>query len=545
MLDDNRRILTRVDTKTGNITALHQPPLVTQATALTVTPDASAPPGARLLDEPYLSRAGLLMMDPRADGDLTVDRYGFTDLVAERRYAHGACLVPVRPSSRPLHFLPLTGQSNAINGGGSDSRRLVDAYFPAHGLTFARQGKRVAGTPGGTNTNPPGGDPAEEVDSASLDGFTPMMDGPSTLGQGANSLWSLAIELAYRRQGSVSDGTAVYRSGRGASGLDVMTKPIVVNQQPRYPATDPNIYENIIHVATRLRDLVTLYNRQAVCHLVMLVQGEGGVTASANATWEQVAIKLANDYRVDLQSALGQDPGVVIKMMVAQTTTQDAYAPQNGVVDPIPIEQVKACRDNPDLLVLAAPMYHNFMNERGVHGSTASKSMIWEAFGHAYWCYVTTGSWQCLQADVASITRNGAVIDIPYLMQNSYQDLEFDPGVDFPEKDGWIKPVPNYGFHYSDDTGSISIQSVEIVENTQGSTRFLQTVRITLTGVPDPADTKKLTYARHVFDSTEDRWSSTRGQLRMSIGRSFMRDFGLPIPRDAYVYAVAEEFDIL
>lgn len=447
------------------------------------------------------------------------DRDGYTLRVAERVY--GAGDAAVIQGSSPMEFFPGLGQSNVMWGGvangGNNPRKLIGPVYPYSVFGFQQTGAVGAASPVFATTSA-----ATEVDPADLGDFLPYHDWISQPAhpQGAHVMAATAVEMAERAAGRAGPGVVAHADWNGG-------EPIQTFVEGGAP------FENVIHHAVRAQQIAALYSRDMVCRAVLFTQGESGGT-----TYEDTLDGIVTALRARVQAALSQPSAPAV--LIHQTNDSDTAASNSLYC----LNQLAVYESRPSEAPIVGPMYQSRLTDSGIHGDAESRMMLGEVVGEVYRRLKDGEPWYPVM--IHSASRSGAVITLKYTASDTTyrlpgDDLEFDPGPGQPG-DGWVEPIVDYGFYYTDDSSGASISSVSIVKDPNGrATR----VQITLDGDPGAATGKKIRYALcDAGDVAADGWSSGRGQLRSRGRRSSFRDLGHAVPEFIYFYAVRQEIDL-
>lgn len=465
---------------------------------------------------PVQLRDGRLLLDSVTRNGFLIgkvtDTGGFFSQVKQR--VAGTSAVAVGDDPRPMQIFLTFGQSNAGSGGvtGVNPRKLIGAVYPYHVFGMAKGSTPYFQTSLGA------------TDDGTENDLLPLQDYASSTGvpQLQGIMNAIGAEAAYRARGETGPGTIGHVDWWGGQGLAMFVK-------------GTQTYANIVQHVGLMGSLAQgLYGRAIAFPAISLIQGESGPT---NGTWQSMAAQLVSDLRTDtLTAGSGYGMTTAPVVIVSQINAKDNDTAPTSV----PLEQIALCRALPTTTAMAGPMYYARLKESDIHPDAEGRVMHGEMVGEIHTRIAKGITWEPLWS--TGVTRAGNIITIQYTRPGD--DLEFDSG-NPSVNDGWVKPVadPFYGYYYADSTAGtgspITIQSVAILAGTDGR---LTKVIVTLTGNPDSATGRVLSYAYHVFDSSEDGWSTTRGSLRSRMRKSELRGAGLSIPQFLYAYACQEQW---
>lgn len=183
--------------------------------------------------------------------------------------------------------------------------------------------------------------------------------------------------------------------------------------------------------------------------------------------------ELQDDYQSDIQLVTGQTETIPLFTDQESSFTSDYYV--NKETSEIPLGQLKASIDNPGEIVMVTPKYFIEYDPDGVHLKPKSSRWLGEYYGKVINEVVVRGNeWKPLMPEAAFL--DGSDLYLDYHVPSG--SLVFDTTMVVEHED--------YGFEYSDDTGSIEITDIEIITDT--------IIKITLSDIPTGTN-KKIRYA--------------------------------------------------
>jgi hypothetical protein len=228
-----------------------------------------------------------------------------------------------------------------------------------------------------------------------------------------------------------------------------------------------------------------------ILRAVTCVHGEQDESEST-ANYLQNLVEWQQDYETDIKAITGQsDP---VPMFHSQLSSFTRYNHATGV---IPQQQLDAHIQNPGKIILVGPKYM-FQTADGRHLTNYCYRWMGEYYAKAYRRVILEGqTWEPLRPK--SVT----------LVSNQLHVTFFVPCPPLVLDTSRVSFTANYGFEYSDDSGSPpTITGVRIADS--------ETVILTLSGVPT-SHNKYLAYAwTGVSGADAGPTTGARGNLRDS-----------------------------
>lgn len=249
--------------------------------------------------------------------------------------------------------------------------------------------------------------------------------------------------------GAALTGFAVARNGAAMSVID-------------QGATGP--YANSLAIMAHLR---TLSRAGVEAAAVLLVHGEADHQLGTTG-YDALVGNLAADYDTDLRGVTGQAGAV--PLFLCQTSSWTHYGDATSL---IPVAQ-RAASHTYAGVHLVGPKYH-LPYVDGVHLMPAGYRQLGEHYAVALYDQIWGAGWQPLEP--VEVSRVGAVITARFHVPSG-GGLALDTTR--------VSNPGNYGFEYTDSTGSASIASVALAG--------ADTVTVTLNTTPTGAN-KRLRYA--------------------------------------------------
>lgn len=415
--------------------------------------------------------------DVRASSDITramTVNGGWCGEVQQPR--NGIEPVAVSTSHQPVVGVHHFGQSNA-GGGGVAVAVLKDPKFIHHALTFS-VGKQQYGD--------------AVVDPATLNELKPLADDSLRPFPGVTTAY--ALEAVARAHGESSPATFSRTDWQGSMPLGSFV---------RGTSNWTNLMASIAQAIAVCRS----YARDYQPHVVW-VQGEAG--PDGREIYASQLNSLIDDARSEVRSNHQKEmPWLIWQICYSQAVTR-------GVT--LAHRDVARGRTNSNT-VLVAPTYSlPFVNLDGdvTHYSTLGRMMQGELTALALRSIERTGTWQPL--DVRSISRNGSTIVVD--LHNPGGPILFDTD--------WVEAIANFGFSFSDSTGSATVSQVAITGRNQ--------ITVTLSAVPS-GNNKVLRYGLVAQAPADAKWSPYRGQVYAPSGeRSPFAAMGYGVPNEIRFY---------
>jgi hypothetical protein len=195
-------------------------------------------------------------------------------------------------------------------------------------------------------------------------------------------------------------------------------------------------------------------------------------TANKIANYEDALVEWQQDYETGVKAITGQTVSVPLFISQMHGWT---YA-SGRVSSPTALFQYTAHKRAPGKVILVAPGYSLPFANDYIHYTSTSERRLGEYFAKAYVSTIVTGKpWEPLRPSM--VTLAGNVITVKFIVPKP--PLAFDTTL--------VKPVGNYGFDYTDNSGAPpAIQSVALMG--------ADSVVITLTA-PPTGTAKKVRYA--------------------------------------------------
>lgn len=321
------------------------------------------------------------------------------------------------------------------------------------------------------------------VDPTTLSDFVPAVH---EVGRPAFAAVDIGVGYAaiQRITGSQERGALIRSDWRGSSSIYVFQKGTVA-------------YANLIASLTRAALVAGQYGRDVEPHIVWM-QGE-----ASSSSYTTELRQLIADLQTDVFAAIGRMP----KFMIVQTGGDDAGA---DISADTAIPQLTLAEENdgsPNVVLAATNYAYPIVDD--YHLSNLGRKMLGEAIAAAAMIIEKRGTFRGVRPK--TVVRTGASIVIDFW--NDGCPLKWDTD--------WVLAAANYGFAY---TGA-AISSVAITGRDQ----------VTITLASAAAGT--LNYANTLIDTTDDVWSSARGQLFASAGiPSPAKLRGNAIPADVRFY---------
>ncbi|MBB5791122.1 hypothetical protein [Jiangella mangrovi] len=416
----------------------------------------------------------------------------------------GAARTAAANGATPFDVLLFGGQSNAGPApAGGISPPLLGAEFPASALTFA-----------GTKGYAPG---RTLLDGAALTALAPQDDRPWGAQLAATAM-SFALENGHLADGTASPGYFAFSAGEGGVPLEYLTRGA--------EASGHFSFVNTLAAASRVQPVLGTAGGSGVCHAYVFIHGENGPTAvsppdlaTKRTVYRTMLAAYADDVTAELQSRLGQT--FPPEFVLLQTNAPDhqvlpTYDPYlaGGVLAQLDLARERLGQG----VTMAGPAYHTRLAD-SVHTDNLGRLIVGELLAEVYRTIRAGATFQPLWP--TSATLRGRIVLIRFEVPGGRLLLDTD----------WVAPVPHYGFTYSDDASSATIESVELASS--------NTVCIKLSA--QPTGTRPV--IRYALGNeqplTQDHWSSARGQLYSDSGRpSHYAAAGFPIPPTVRHYAV-------
>jgi hypothetical protein len=238
---------------------------------------------------------------------------------------------------------------------------------------------------------------------------------------------------------------------------------------------------------------IALTNKQTyVVRAVTNVHGESDHLAG-NTKYDQNLVQWQSDYENEVRAMTGQLQPV--PMLHTQMSSWTRY---KSATSAIPLLQLRASVENPRKLVLVGPKYDLAYHSDGVHLVNLGYRHMGEHYAKVYRHVVLEGgTWEPLRPLVAK--RTGNVIRVRFWVP--VLPLVLDTVL--------VKDPGNFGFEFSDDSGSVPAISSVVLEDED-------TVRITLSKTP----TGKAQFVRYAYTGVvgarAGATTGPRGNLRDS-----------------------------
>lgn len=389
---------------------------------------------------------------------------------------NGAALLAVASSHQPVVGVHHYGQSNA-GGGGVAVAVLKDPLYIHHALTFSTDKQQYGDT---------------TVDPATLVEMKVLADDSLRPFPGVTT--AFALEAIARAHGESSPATFSRTDWQGSMPL------------PSFIRGSSN-WSNLMASINRAIAVNRAYGRDYQPYVVW-VQGEAG--PDGRATYAAQLNALIDDARSEVRSVNKKSlPWLIWQICYSQAVTRGVTLAHRDVT------RARASSNT----VLVGPTYSMpFVNLEGdvIHYSTLGRMIQGELTALALRSIERTGTWQPL--DVKNITRTGAVILV---------DLH-NPGGPIAIDTDWVEAIANYGFSYSDSTGSASVSQVTVTGPSQ--------ITVTLSAAPTGAS-KVLRYGLSAQAPADAKWSPYRGQVYSPSGeRSPFAAMGFAVPSEIRYY---------
>lgn len=397
-----------------------------------------APPSAADLDpealavallsraEPPLSAAHVLSSAPTTllgnpVTQIVAERGGVTRLHTRRTDLATTTMIV---AAGPMRFYGSNGQSNSVGGGANDlppgTSPIHHAIPPAPAgcLMFSGGMKLQSGT-----THAVG----------DLDDLVPAFEALNSIGSQGESPGSGALAWAWRHDaltGKPAQARVFRAHGKGATAIAGLTK----GSQP---------YANGLAEAAAAVALAAKYGCQIRCNAVFADHGEADRNTVTAEGYRDTVITWRNDYNTDWGAIFGAGNGQIhmIFTQLAASTTGWAGYPALG--------QYLAAQDSA-YVHIATPNY--------IFGYTDNVHKLPKDHAHAGEYLMRTartleagGTWTGLRPNAVSRVDNIITItfDVP---EGGHIEMLMDR----------LPAAPDGGFHYSDSTGSATIDRVEI-----------------------------------------------------------------------------------
>lgn len=241
------------------------------------------------------------------------------------------------------------------------------------------------------------------------------------------------------------------------------------------------------------QNLARATKKSYVVSAVITVHGEAD-HADGNPLYEPSLRVWQRDYEKDVREITGQkDP-------IPLFETQISNWPRYGqATSRIPDDQLTAHIKAPGKVILVGPKYHLPYGSDGIHLANEGQRHMGEDYAKAYKRVVLEGgTWEPLRPK--AVTRDGNEITITFHVPAP--PIVLDPNL--------VSNPGNFGFEYHE--GSASPPKIASVTVTGPDT-----VKVTLTGAPDPKARKRIRYAYTSHPSAHaGPTSGPRGNLRDS-----------------------------
>lgn len=374
------------------------------------------------------------------------------------------------PLSSTLYILPSWGQSLSLGQTDEDAPLVYTTNpYPAEVLTF-----------GGTSNDDVrmGIVPATStvLDAGTLTSFTSLIAkyGPGVTPRGETMLEASAAYLAEAsRLRGERNRFLSFTAGVGSQNYANLKK-----------GTQP--YTNFMAALTKAVTLATGLSLTPKVLVVPIVHGESDFSSK---TYYADMLELWADLNADIKTRTGQSENIV--MMMNQPSSFDQSNLGRSVV-----AQAKLQTDYPTRFRVVGPNYNVDYSTDYLHLLPTGYNAQGQRFGPAN-DNMMFGAGDFTGVRLTNMVRTGNVIDLDI-------DVEVGPAV---LDTTTVTDPGNYGFTWS-DTSSKTISSVALTGDT--------TIRITLSGTPDPGGTLSYGMVGHVDAVTRVASTIPRGNLRDS-----------------------------
>ncbi|MDQ0469347.1 hypothetical protein [Labrys wisconsinensis] len=270
-------------------------------------------------------------------------------------------------------------------------------------------------------------------------------------------------------------------------------------------------WDNALTAARQARQVIEQSGGQAELGPYVFVHGE---TGPHSPVYETLLRQFAAAIRPAIAQAFGapsMPPLMLVQINEAEDAGDHTWPAQS---------QYKVARDTPGVH-LACPLYYAPLHDLS-HTTLPGRVMFAAALADAIATLEQTGQWQPLWP--TSVKRQGAVIRVRFHVPYG--------GALAIDQD-WVRPTPNYGFQFTDDSGAPPPISAAAISGRDE-------VTVTLAAEPRGGN-PRLRYA-WLNDLDHDGWSGGRGQvMTVTSKRSPFLELGLGVPEQLRHYAVRFE----
>jgi len=289
-------------------------------------------------------------------------------------------------------------------------------------------------------------------------------------------------------------------------------------------------YRNSIDTVKRVAAIVERLGFRDVVRAITVTHGEtDSIIGTTAAQYESDLAQWRADYETDIRPITSQRERVILFTDQMNAYTSKVPGKHIAPTPAIPLAQLQAALDYPDLIVLVCPKYWLVYNRDGVHLTNRSEELLGEKYGEAVKRTIVDGMvWKPLYITGAKL--DGSTVTLSYNIPSP--PLVVDTTL--------IRNPGNFGFVYQDDSGAPP--AIRAVELTGGAAKL----RIRLSAPPTAAaGHRHIQYAyagsfRCSGDCTAGPLSGPRGNLRDSDPLISRLDGGDSI--HLYNWAVTQDF---
>lgn len=386
------------------------------------------------------------------------------------------------PEPGVVEFIAFAGQSNAGNGGLGLTVEAQPRF--ANVYQFAGPGKAGLGS---VSQNP-----------LHLQALELAQDAPGGPGQWAQTLAGFAIADA-------------------VPGTEYLLRTDWFGGQPIASFLPGSThFANTVQALAAGRALVARSGRRLHCHWYVWIQDEAS-SERPESTTAQLSSYI-RDMQEAFKSTLGQQaPPTFVLLQPNSWDSPGVYGYDVAFPDGIAQGQWELSLSQAGVL-MAGPSYQAPLiatRDDGIHPTALGRMVIGDMLAAVK---AAGPGFKPLQP--SRVTVNGRQLEIHF--EVPAQGLQWDTS--------WVAATPSRGFSYADESGSTTIEAVDIVS--------ASVVRITLSAAPVGTQARIL-YAQGLLDDVLDGWAAGRGQLISPTAReSFFHRLGYPVPRFVHHYAV-------
>jgi hypothetical protein len=400
---------------------------------------------------------------------------GTAAIVAEATRASARSGFSFYPDAAPatLDCILVYGQSNAIPSGNNGNATLTSALYP-NALMLQNPVQFFGDT---------------AVDPAIVGGLQPVQNPPS------NPL-QIQVPLAFALDQFCTDAS-LSATKRLWGTVGYGGQPIATFQQ------GTGTYNNLLLCGSKLSSSALAVARACACLGVIFIQGESFSTGYAAAL-----TTLANNLTADLKAQTGQAASPMF--LIVQINNASDSAAFNQIV----LDQLSVAQTVPNCTLLG-PSYFAPLCADNIHATEIGRLVQADSWAYALKkIFVDKVAWNWLT--VTSITRAANVITVNYALPPGCSTIAIDTD--------WVgasAPAANYGFVYTDDSGSPpAISSVAVASATS--------IAITLSGTPTGNKTLQCAMGQSIVSG----WSAARSQIMAeTTQQSAFYRLGFPVPQ--------------